>query len=171
SFRDAIEHRRHIPDVLVVFQGLRTVIEGKVDDQPSAAQNALQDAQERVDKGIAHIGIAVVYPAALRQASFPNLKQELSNSTFRIAVCSEAGQKAWADGGLDFLADLLRRTFHELVEEDVVARAAATLDTAVTQFSRSVFTTPEVVKRASEILGIGEPSSPRRSKEGKEDAE
>ncbi|MDP3063549.1 MAG: hypothetical protein Q8O40_10150, partial [Chloroflexota bacterium] len=47
SFRDAIEHRRHIPDVLVVFQGLRTVIEGKVDDQPSAAQNALQDAQER----------------------------------------------------------------------------------------------------------------------------
>ena len=41
SFRQAFEERRHVPDVLVVYLGLRTVIEGKVADKSDAEEKAL----------------------------------------------------------------------------------------------------------------------------------
>lgn len=162
SFRQAIEGRRHVPDVLVVFQGLRTVIEGKVDDLPDARSVVLAQAQERVDKGIAHIGVAILYPRELRRIPFPELKETLQDTRFEIAVCSEAGQMGWSEGDLDYLADLLRRTFHQLVQEDVVARAVRTLDEGVTAFAHAVFASPASITRAAQILGIGEPPSRRR---------
>jgi hypothetical protein len=57
-----VEGARRMPDVLVEFQGLRTIIEGKVDDQPGAMENVHDDAYRRVAEGLAHIGIAVLYP-------------------------------------------------------------------------------------------------------------
>ncbi|MBI4337122.1 MAG: hypothetical protein HY683_04745 [Chloroflexi bacterium] len=169
SFREAVQRRRSVPDVLVVFHGLRTVIEGKVDDTPDATGKVLADAQERVDKGIAHIGLAVLYPAALRQAPFEKLLEALAQSTFRIAVCSEAGQTGWTEGNLDYLGDLLHRTFRQLVQEDTLNKAVETLDAGVTQFARAAFTTPTTVQRAAEILGVGEPARrSRRQEEGEE---
>ncbi len=169
SLRQAVEGGRRVPDVLVVFQGLRTVIEGKVDDQSDAQEKALQQAQERVTKGIAHIGVAVLYPAHLRRRPFDELMDALGQTTLRIAVCSEAGESGWTEGGLDYLADLLRRTFHQLVQEDVVSRAVDALNAGVDQFARSAFTNPATVQRAAQVLGINEP--PKRKRKKQEDDE
>lgn len=49
-----------LPDVLITFRGLRLAIEGKVDDAPSAKDVALGQADDRVVKGIAHIGIVIL---------------------------------------------------------------------------------------------------------------
>src|SRR5665647_2456959 len=57
-----------LPDVRVVFRGLRTSIEGKYSDVPNAKSIVLGQARERVEEGIAHIGIAVLYPPGLRRA-------------------------------------------------------------------------------------------------------
>jgi hypothetical protein len=167
SLRQAIQGRRRIPDVQVSFQGLRTVIEGEVDDQPQAQERALQEAQERVTRGIAHIGVAVVYPAALRKVSFPSVMDSLAHSTFRIAVCSEAGETGWTEGSLDYLAELLRRTFHQLVKEDVVTKAVEILDGGIAEFARLTFTSRATTQRAAQILGIGEP--PRRTRKQQEE--
>lgn len=169
SFREAVSSHRHIPDVLVDFQGLRTVIEGKVDDSSQARQTVLAQARERVDRGIAHIGVAVLYPPILRQTPFAELLEALAHSSFSTAVCSEAGEVGWAEGNLDYLADLLRRTFNQLVKEDVVAEAVATLDAGITDFARSAFTMPATVQRAAGILGIGEP--PKKTRKQAEDEE
>lgn len=169
SLKQAVEGRRRIPDVLVSFQGLRTVIEGKVDDQPQAQERAILEAQERVSKGIAHIGVAVLYPATLRQVPFASLMDSLAHSTFRIAVCSEAGETGWTEGGLDYLADLLRRTFHQLVKEDVVSKAVETLNAGINEFARLTFTSQATVQRAAQILGIGEP--PRKTRGHPEEEE
>lgn len=64
SLNFAFQEQRAIPDVLVSFQGLRTAIEGKVADTSNAKQISLNQAQDRVDNGIAHIGIAVIYPSS-----------------------------------------------------------------------------------------------------------
>lgn len=61
--------QRRMPDVLVNFMGLRTVMEGEVDDQPDAKKRALESAKKRVEEGIAHIGVAVIYPAFLRRGT------------------------------------------------------------------------------------------------------
>ena len=58
---------RKMPDVLVYFRGLRLIIEGKVEDAPNAEESALSAARQRVEDGLAHIGVAVVYPMLLRK--------------------------------------------------------------------------------------------------------
>jgi hypothetical protein len=170
SFRQALEERRHVPDVLVVYRGLRTVIEGKVADKSGAAEKALGQAQDRVSSGVAHIGIALLYPAAIRKiTSFSELSDFLSNCTFKVAVCSETGEAGWADGGLDYLADILRGAFDQLVREDAVVKAVEALNAGIDQFSHSVFISPATIQHAAEILGIRE--LPKRSSKKSEDDE
>mgnify|MGYP001591536118 CR=1 FL=1 len=170
SFRQALQERRHVPDVLVVYRGLRTVIEGKVDDKSGAGDKTLAQARDRVSSGVAHIGIALLYPAAIRKTpSFPELQDVLISCTFKVAVCSETGETGWTEGGIDYLADVLRGTFDQLIREDAVTRAVDALNAGIDQFSRTVFTSPATIQRAAEILGIRE--LPKRSRKTSEDEE
>lgn len=154
---------RRVPDVLVLFRGLRTAIEGKVDDHPTAADDVIKDAQGRVEQGIAHIGVAVLYPVALRQIPFPSLKNELSKAKLRMAICSEAGEQGWTDGDINYLGAMLRRTFDQLIEEDVVTQAVAALDAGVEVFAQAISASPAAIERSAELLGIGEPSTEETS--------
>jgi len=170
SFKQALEERRHVPDVLVVYRGLRTVIEGKVADKSGAGDQALAQARDRVSSGVAHIGIALLYPAAIRKTpSFPELQNVLTSCTFKVAVCSETGETGWTEGGIDYLADVLRGTFDQLIREDAVTKAVDALNAGIDQFSRTVFTSSATIQRAAEILGIRE--LPKRSRKKSEDEE
>lgn len=170
SFRQALEERRHVPDVLVIYRGLRTVIEGKVADKSGANEKALAQARDRVSSGVAHIGIALLYPAGIRKVpAFAELRSFLSNCTFKVAVFSETGATGWAEGGLDYLADILRGTFDQLVREDAVIRAVDALNSGIEHFAHAVFTGQATTRRAAEILGIRE--LPRRGRKGSEDEE
>ena len=170
SFRQALQERRHVPDVLVVYRGLRTVIEGKVADKSGAGEKALAQARDRVSSGVAHIGIALLYPAAIRKTpSFPELQDVLISCTFKVAVCSETGETGWTEGGIDYLADVLRGTFDQLIREDAVTKAVDALNAGIDQFSRTVFTSSATIQRAAEILGIRE--LPKRSRKKPDDEE
>lgn len=170
SFKQALEERRHVPDVLVVYRGLRTVIEGKVADKSGADEQTLAQVRDRVSSGVAHIGIALLYPAAIRKTpSFPELQNVLTSCTFKVAVCSETGETGWTEGGIDYLADVLRGTFDQLIREDTVTKAVDALNTGIDQFSRTVFTSSATIQRAAEILGIRE--LPKRSCKKSEDEE
>jgi len=170
SLREAIEQRRRVPDVLVVYRGLRTVIEGKVADKAGADEKAIEQARDRVNSGIAHVGIALLYPAAIRKTpSFSELQGFLSTCTFKVAVCSETGETGWTEGGLDYLADVLRGTFEQLVREDAVVKAVDVLNAGIEGFARLVFTSPATVDRAADILGIRE--VPKRSRKKSTDEE
>ena len=170
SFKQALHERRHVPDVLVVYRGLRTAIEGKVANKAGAADKALEQARDRVNSGIAHVGVAVLYPAAIRKRpSFSQLQGLLRSCTFRVAVCSETGETGWTDGGLDYLADVLRGTFDQLVREDAVAKAVDALNAGIDDFARLVFTTRATVNHAAQILGIRE--VPKRGRKKSTDEE
>jgi len=170
SFRQALQERRHVPDVLVVYRGLRTVIEGKVADKSDAAEKALVQARDRVSSGVAHVGIALLYPAAIRKIpSFSELQGFLSSCTFKVAVCTETGETGWTEGGVNYLADVLRGTFEQLVREDAVVKAVDVLNAGIEEFARLVFTSPATVDRAAEILGIRE--VPKRSRKKSTDEE
>lgn len=144
-----------LPDVRVVFRGLRTSIEGKYSDVSSAKAVALRQAKERVEEGIAHIGIAVLYPPTLRVTrSMPELHDALASAELVVTAYSEASQPEWIVSHVDGLADLLRRTHELLSGEDVVADAVASIEAAVTRFSRTVLTMPGVLARSADALGI-----------------
>jgi hypothetical protein len=117
-------HGRERPDVIIVFRGLRCVIEGKVDDVPNAKALAVADASSRVEKGIGHLGIAVVYPSGLRNIAFPDLLAAISQVKLEFSVGSERGPRRWRMGGVDDILDELRRAHETLARDDVVQEVA-----------------------------------------------
>jgi len=146
--------QRRMPDVMVTFHGLRTAVEGKVDDHPGAADDVRENAAQRVEDGISHLAVALLYPRELRRTPFKDLKAGLEVAFLRIAVFSESGDTDWVEGDLEHLSHLLRRTYDQLVEEDVVARAVEVLSQAVEGFARAVLPETGSVERAAQALGV-----------------
>ncbi len=146
---------RRMPDVLVDFHGLRTAIEGEVGDRPDAGERALASARNRVEEGIAHIGVAVVYPARLREVEFPDLKGQLAVSGLETAIVTESGTPEFFRGDVAHLGDALRRAFTQLVQEDVVAQAVAALDAGVERLALTVVTKKGVISRIVKVLNMG----------------
>ena len=119
---------RERPDVLFHWRGLRVVIEGKFADHPQAREVVLQDARGRVRRGIANIAAAVVYPAALRTVSTPDLLGQIEASLLAYCMTSEHEETAWFEGTpAALLLDALRRTQETLARDDLVARIARSL--------------------------------------------
>ncbi len=143
-----------MPDVIVDFYGLRTAIEGEVDDQVNAESKAIDSARRRVAEGIAHIGVAVIYPARLRNTPFADLKRQIENVELSIAVVTESEETGFAKGNVDYLERALRGAFDQLVQEDVVSKAVAQLDAGIEVFASAVMARPGVVGRMAKTLGI-----------------
>lgn len=168
-----LEQGRAMPDILVHYQGLRTAIEGRIVVSPAAQNALLKKARDRVQQGIAHLGIAIIYPTFLRQIPFERLEQELAHVRLRFAVISEVEDvqlalrlaelpepedltmpAVWTQGDLDNLGDLLRRTYERLVREDVVKRAAENIQAGIIEFSEVVLASLGSVERSAAALGI-----------------
>jgi hypothetical protein len=156
ALRDALEQRRRLPDILVDFSGLTVAIEGKVEGEPGASSTVLQQAQQRLEQGIGHLAVAVLYPSAIRSAPFRDLKEILASAKIKMAVVSEEGTSGWSEGDVQHLAELLRRTLEQLVREDVVGRAAGAVRAAVDSFAQAALRVPAVPERLADVLGIRE---------------
>jgi hypothetical protein len=147
---------RKMPDVIVNFNGLRTAIEGEIGYRANAHQLALQSARQRVEQGIAHIGIAVVYPEQLTTLDFAALQAQFATSEFEIAIISESEETGFVKGNVDYLQSALRRTFDRLVQEDVVKQAVAAIEAAVDTFAGTIAAKQGNIKRIAQSLGIRE---------------
>jgi hypothetical protein len=100
-----------MPDVIVPFRGLRCGLEGKLSDVANAKTVVAKQARNRVDTGIAHLAIAVVYPKALRTTPFSELQEAMSKAEFAFRVCTETGTRDWKGGTADdILQELEERT-------------------------------------------------------------
>ncbi|HZP57838.1 MAG TPA: hypothetical protein VFC53_09830 [Dehalococcoidia bacterium] len=152
-------HRRHMPDVVVVFQGLRTALEGKFDGSRDAAKEAQSQASSRVEQGVAQIGLAILYPESLRsEGSVASLRREMCTVPYRVSVCTESGNSGWSECDLERLGDALRRTFDELVAEDVVSSAVSALEAGVERFGNVMARFPAIADRSALVLGVREPT-------------
>lgn len=90
-FRVGLTGRR-MPDVIVDYHGVRLAIEGEFEGT-SAEAKACSLARSRVEEGLAHIGIAVVYPGGLRTSTFSTLLKDLAEAKLRRVVGS--GLHSW----------------------------------------------------------------------------
>jgi len=177
---------RRMPDVLVDYQGLRLVIEGEIASR-GAKVKAGQSALRRVEEGIAHIGMALIYPAQLRNLgrNVVELKKTLSETTLEFAVVTESevtqAQLAFPDhpekqtefarfvrGNLDALVAELRRAYEQLLKDDVLERAAKALDNTIGTFLSSFPIQPALTARFAEILEI-RALPKRKAKTGEEE--
>jgi hypothetical protein len=118
---------RERPDVLFSWRGLRVVIEGKFADHPQARQAVFQDAQGRIQRGLAHLAAAVVYPRELRTTPTLELLDQLQATRLAYCILSEREDATWFEGTPAALMDALRRAQETLAQDDLVGRMAGGL--------------------------------------------
>ena len=160
-----------MPDVIVDFRGLRLQLECEFSGRKpvEAKKKAFEKARDRVEKAIAHIGIAVVYPAALKTVSFDLAKETLANSTLEYSIVTEAILLAPGDqlhlfasrpapvftrGRVDDLGDALRRCYEELVRDNTLDRAVALLEGRINEFLDALGIQPATAVRMARVLGV-----------------
>jgi hypothetical protein len=160
---------RRMPDVLVDFQGLRLAVEGEFASS-QAAKKARNSARNRVTDGIAHVGVALIYPQELKLAppDVSGLRDQLANSELRYAIITEfeADQLllpfaapateavAFETGTVESLAAAMRRSYEYLVKDAVLERAVQLLEEGINLFVGSLARQPATTDRFMEALGI-----------------
>jgi len=147
---------RKMPDVIVRYNGLRLAIEGEVDDNASAKEDAISSAEGRVVDGIAHIGLSVVYPPKLRKYSFEKVKGKMEESELEISIVSEVGKTKYVSGDIDLLESNLRQLYDQLVREEIVRQAVENINEGINSFAKEVSGNDGVVERLADVLGIRE---------------
>jgi hypothetical protein len=153
---ETITARHEMPDVIATYRGLRCALEGKVADVPSARQLVAGDALRRVEQGIAHLAIGVVYPIGLRTTDFATLTTALNTSSFDFMVVTEVETGAWRSGGVDAILEELRRAHEAIVRDDVVTRAVQKLTLGMAGLANALINSSAVCDRLITVLGIGE---------------
>ena len=169
---------RRIPDVLVDFQGLRLAIESEYQGGP-AEDKASKAALRRVEDGIAHMGMALIYPSSLRTAlgDTETLRQLLTNEVLRFAIITESEASTqlalpfgtakghavpFVNGNLDELAGALRRSYDQLIKDDILNRAVTLLERGIESFTFSLVPQPAATTRFMTALGIKELLKPKK---------
>lgn len=145
-----------LPDVLVSFRGLRLILEGEVDDQPGAEGRAWQKAVERVDKGLAHLALALVYPHHLRHTSPDETLRALESAPLRFSVCTAPAPAVphWHEGTIDLLHATLENAYTLLASEDEVRAAVELLTQGINTLANALFGLGVSDERLAAPLGI-----------------
>src|SRR6185437_7400068 len=101
-----------------------------VADVAGAKDIVVIDARSRVEQGITHLAIAVVYPQHLRSIEFARLPQEMSaEQQFEFSILTDASTvPAWHAGGINEILAELRRAHDSVVRDDVLQHAVDTLN-------------------------------------------
>lgn len=150
---------RSRPDVMANFRGLRCAVEGKISDAPQAKRAVLADARRRIEQGIAHLAIAVVYPAAIRTSDFSGLEKTMASVELSFAVLTEAEVGGWHAGGVGEIAAELRRAHDVIVRDDVLQQAVNTLSIGLAEVADALLTNRGACDRLISLLGVGSKSN------------
>jgi hypothetical protein len=151
------EHHR-LPDVtLADLWGVRIIVEGKIFDGEAQRRSLLESARRRVEEGLCPICLAVLYPPALRNVeTLTALRHSLEAATLEVRVISEGDDGTWSESNIGTLVELVRRGYELLVEEDVVTRAVAELESAIDTSARVIAAGRGTTERLADMLGIPE---------------
>lgn len=171
---------RHMPDVIVDFRGLRLAIEGEF-AAARAKERASESALERVEKGIAHIGMAVIYPLSLRGI---HTRNELADAELEFAIITETQQAevqelpliqvreknhfTFHKGVLDDLVEALHQSYAQLIQDEVLQRAITLVGEGISHFVQALATQPAVSERFASELDVKELSTATSNENGEE---
>ncbi|MEZ4525321.1 MAG: N-6 DNA methylase [Desulfobacterales bacterium] len=152
---ETIQHSgRHRPDVMFTLGGLRVIIEGKFSDTPDAENTVLSDALKRVQIGICHMAVALVYPKDIRTVPTGQLGKILSGSRLRFLIVSEAGHTEWSDAIPSEILAALRRVHEALIKDDIVAQSAKRLSEKIEAIASLWSGQTATCDRLSVLLGM-----------------
>lgn len=149
--------RRRMPDVLVYFNGLRLVIEGKIGSTPSQKKRVVADTAKKVEEGIAHLGVALLYPDNLKNAAVStSLKRLMGTVTYNFAVIADDVDRKFFEGNIDEIAEVLRISYETLIKEDTLNRAVGLIQQSLDDFTDDLTSSIGSLSRLQHTLEIHE---------------
>jgi hypothetical protein len=149
---------RRMPDVIIAaYQGVRVVLEGRSGEGADTERTLTEDAKRRVEEGLAPICIAVHYPSEVRRASsMEELEAVLARVTLRVRVFNELGEGEWTESSLENLSAIIRRSYDDLVREDIIAQTVADLEGGIETMTSALLDAKANPDRLRRVLGIRE---------------
>lgn len=148
--------KRSMPDVFFIYYGLRCIIEGKMSSVSDAKNQVAMDAQKRVETGLAHLAVGVIYPVKLHEVPIIELAKELNETQLEFFIFTENGPGPWHTGNIDNIISELRLAHETVINDDVVDRAVKKLTEGIDEFSQYLFRSSSTCERLGKVLGIGE---------------
>ena len=168
--------KRPEPDVLIMLNGVRIVIEGK---KLGVWNELVQQCQDRLDNNVCDICVMVEYTEIKTGKLSPtqlDIKQALLNSKFNIGFLSYidrialdrwmqvvAKPEQYKDVGFDDLLTYLMSVYSRVVREDIIEPVIKRMDEVLKEFSSNLLTIINL-ERLKESLEL-------RKKEGEESDE
>lgn len=147
-----------MPDVAIAaYQGVRIVLEGRSGEGADVERTLSDDARRRVEEGIAPICIAVHYPPEVRKTStVAELEEALSRASLRVRVFNEFGEGEWTESNLENLSAMIRRSYDDLVREDIIAQTVVDLEGGIELVTSALLDAQANPDRLRRVLGIRE---------------
>lgn len=180
QIQSSVGRSRQMPDVIVDFHGLRLAIEGEF-AAVHAKKRASESALKRVEEGIAHIGMAVIYPVSLRSIRTRN---ELADAELEFAIVTETQSAKvqqlpliqvreknhfnFVKGSLEDLVEALRQSYEQLIQDEVLQRAVALVGEGIDHFVNALTAQPATAERFATALEVGELSATTTTSEEEE---
>lgn len=126
------------PDITIRMEGITICVEAKSDYFPKADLEVVKNAQDRLDNELCTIAIAVLYPKDLRLVGTGSVKDEMSNTGLRYKVLvsgASGGNAKWFTGTPSSIVDVLRHTYKQLLDEDVVEKSAKEISNTISNIA------------------------------------
>lgn len=120
------------PDVMVNLSGVKLVIEGRRESQSTSL---FKDAKSRILKALGDISLAVKYEDSLYNVASSKLVAALDQAKFSGAIfffaAAEIQENHFEAISIDDLAELIRRAFILIVQNDVVRTQVSSVESAI----------------------------------------
>ena len=163
------------PDVFIPMEGVKINLEGRFVNNP-AIKTLRDDVKERIEQGIAEIGVAVNYPEDLREAAgVVELKGKLRNILLdtTIIYSASSGMEMIGVGGLKSqrLAETIQNTFSLIIRNDIVKQEVQEIQKVIEETTKLAskaelfFSSQKVIEKLKSALGI--PGKEHEKKERK----
>lgn len=172
-------HAQGRPDVLVNLQGIKLVVEGRLENQK---KTLFVDAKNRIEQGMCEISLAVCYPKGLYETPQKHLVAELEKTKFDGCLFyyakSEIKSEEFSAKPIGDLADLIRNAVTLIVDNDVLRDQVRSVEKMMTEVvskasATSLFFKSDALKaRLAKALGINPKLNPHAidtEEDGEED--
>ena len=102
-----LEGKNRLPDLMITdYNGLRVVLEGKINSGSSFRNQLEKECNQRLDEGICMMVIGVIYPESLRYSTWSIIEKELSECSLELKVFSEVGETPWISSDVEGLSEI-----------------------------------------------------------------
>lgn len=159
-------YNKKLPDIIIEIDGIKINLEGWF-EKTISIDKLKEKCKERVEEGICHIAIGLLYPKDLNNAeNYEILEIKIKKSNYKVFIFSPSskGTKDQYLGQITLkqLAESLNHLYGEVVKEDLLKRSIDKIENTIQECANIAlsddifFSSDTLIENLKKVLGIEE---------------